>query len=251
MTITRRFAPGIAAGGGFPPAPNLQTTVNDAAQALTDLYGGADVQVRFNTNGRSGGAFLITQTADHLFGNAEVGISANHTPTGEISIAVHLAATAARPGHRLPGDIQWVETLTDAVALLHEKAILDASAIKEAIDGQRREFEAAHVRLGLAVASRRDEPGYLIFAEDTMEGREYLERVQRSRSRLGILFSTYVEPKPLVIDGGLADFAPGTPFRVAQRVQWEDATIPRPGVVYEVRDGLAVPVGEIKSRNRD
>jgi hypothetical protein len=249
MTITEGFAPGIAAGGGFPAQPDLRYTVNTAAQALADLYGGADIQIRFNSNGRSGGAYLITHPADQLFGNAEVGISANLTPT-DIHIAVHLTTTAARDGQRIPGDTQWVDSITTAIAFLTEKANLDASAIKATIAQQQREYEATHVRLGLAVPSRRGEPGYLILAENTPEGREYLERVQRSRSRLGILFSSYVEPKPLVIDEGLAEFAPGTSFRVAHKVHWQDAVTPRTGVVYEVQSGTAVPIGEIKSRNR-
>jgi hypothetical protein len=249
MTITEGFIPGIAAGGGFAAPPDLRDTVNNAAKALADLYGGADIQIRFNSNGRSGGAYLVTHPADHLFGNAEVGISAKLTPT-DIHIAVHLTITAARDGHRIPGDTQWVDGITTAIALLTEKANLDAAAIKKAIAEQGRAYEADHVRLGLAVAARSGQPGYLILAEDTPEGREYLERVQRSRSRLGILFSSYVDPKPLVIDEGLAEFAPGTPFRVAHKVQWQDAVTPRMGVVYEVQSGTAVPIGEIKSRNR-
>jgi hypothetical protein len=251
MTITQGFTPGIAAGGGFPAPPNLHDTVNAAAQALTNLYGGADVQIRFNSNGRSGGAFLLTHPADHFLGNAEVGITADLTPEDTISIAVRLTATAARHGHRIPGDHQWVDNIDTAVAMLTEKANLDASAIKGLIADQQREFEASHVRLGLAVPARSGQPGYLILAADTPEGREYLERVQRSRSRLGILFSSYVDPKPLVINGGVAEFAPGTPFRVTHKVQWKDATTMRLGVVYEVQNGTAVPAGEIKSRQRE
>lgn len=253
MTITQGFTPGIAAGGGLIPTPTLREAVQEAAEALAALYGGADVQIRFNSDGRSGGAFLITHPADHFLGNAEVGISANLTPSpnDDIVIAAHLSPTAALPGHRIHGDAETVRDLDAAIALLREKANLDAAAIKGTITEQLRDYEAAHVRLGLAVPSRRDEPGYLIFAENTPEGREYLERVQRSRSRLGALFSTYVDPKPLVIDGGFARFAPGTPFSVAHRVQWEDAVTPRVGVVYEVQNGSAVSIGEIKSRNRE
>ncbi|HEX9228254.1 MAG TPA: hypothetical protein VF885_16745, partial [Arthrobacter sp.] len=180
MTITQGFTPGIAAGGGLVPTPDLRDTVNTAAQALADLYNGADIQIRFNANGRSGGAYLITHPNDQLFGNAEVGISATLTPT-DIHVTVHLTTTAALPGHRLPSETQWVDSITSAVALLKEKANLDAAAIKATIAEQRREYEAAHVRLGLAVPARSGQPGALIIAEDTPEGREYLERVQRSR----------------------------------------------------------------------
>lgn len=252
MTITQGFAPGIAAGGGLIPTPQLRMAVETAAEALADLYDGADVQIRFDSNGRSGGAFLITHPADHFMGNSEVGISASLTPAplDDIVYSAHLTATAARHGHRIPGDSVTVECLDAALSLLREKANLDAAALKQTIAAQLRDYEAKHVCLGLAVPSRRDDPAYLILAENTVEGREYLERVQRSRSRLGALFSSYVAPARVVIDGAWAEFAPGTPFRVSLRVQWDDAVTPRSGVVFEVRNGSAVAIGEIKARSR-
>jgi len=252
MTITHGFAPGIAAGGGLIPTPALQAAVQKAAEALTALYDGADVQIRFDPNGRSGGAYLITHPAERFLGNSEVGISINLTPApyDDIVTAVHLTPAAAKPGHRIPGDSTTVKDLDAALTLLREKAQLDAAALKATIAAQTREYEARHVRLGLAVPARSNTPAYLILAENSVEGLEYLERVQRSRSRLGALFSSYVAPAKVVIDRAWAEFAPGTPFQVSCRVQWDDAVTPRSGVVFEVQNGCATAIGEIKARAR-
>lgn len=66
---------GLRAGGGEHGATRaLDEVVQRSAEALSDLYAHAPVMIRFNSDRRSGGAWLKTAEQDYVGGNAEVGI---------------------------------------------------------------------------------------------------------------------------------------------------------------------------------
>ncbi|MBK1666597.1 hypothetical protein CKO28_00885 [Rhodovibrio sodomensis] len=67
--------PYTAGGGQIRAKDELRQTVGQAAELLTEAFG-ADVEVRFNSNGQSGGAYVITDAADGLGANAEIGLGA-------------------------------------------------------------------------------------------------------------------------------------------------------------------------------
>lgn len=80
MTITR--SPGYATGHGFIAGggqsgvtAELDSVVAEAAETLAAAYG-MPVTIRFNSDRRSGGAWLRTDEPDSIGANAEVGICA-------------------------------------------------------------------------------------------------------------------------------------------------------------------------------
>lgn len=69
-------ATGLVAGGGHVGLTEaLDALVCEAADALARAYG-MDVTMRFNSNRRSGGAWLRTHTVDAIGANSEIGITA-------------------------------------------------------------------------------------------------------------------------------------------------------------------------------
>jgi len=91
---------GYVVGGGYSGATaDLDATVQAAAQLLADAYG-YPVTIRFNSDRRSGGAWLKTDDPDGIWLNAEVGIGASLITDDD---AAHWAArypdmTQAAPG---------------------------------------------------------------------------------------------------------------------------------------------------------
>lgn len=71
---------GYVAGGGYSGAtPDLDAMVEQAAAVLADYYG-IGVTIRFNSDRRSGGAWLVTHAVDGVGANAEIGICAGYYP---------------------------------------------------------------------------------------------------------------------------------------------------------------------------
>ena len=71
---------GLVAGGGMTGATEeLDAAVQAAAEALAAHYG-RDVMIRFNSDRKSGGAWIITHPIDDFMGNAEIGIRAGFYP---------------------------------------------------------------------------------------------------------------------------------------------------------------------------
>lgn len=67
---------GFVAGGGFSGITrDLDELVNEAAKLLQDAFG--DVTIRFNSDRRSGGAWLVTSTGGGIGSDAEIGICAS------------------------------------------------------------------------------------------------------------------------------------------------------------------------------
>lgn len=90
-----------AGGGGRGLTDALDETVEHAAEALSDLYDGAPVMIRFNSDRLSGGAWLKTSEQDYIRGNAEVGITAGLSPDA-------------------PDETPWVSAMMRRVALIED-----------------------------------------------------------------------------------------------------------------------------------
>jgi hypothetical protein len=68
---------GFIAGGGYRGlTDSLDATVQAAAELLRTAYG-MDVTIRFNSDRKSGGAWLVTDAVDGFGANAEIGIGAS------------------------------------------------------------------------------------------------------------------------------------------------------------------------------
>lgn len=88
-TITR--SPGVPTGhlgllcgsGRTGATADLDAAVQEAAEALRAHYG-RDVTIRFNSDRRSGGAWLVTHARDSISANAEIGICAALYVTAEV-----------------------------------------------------------------------------------------------------------------------------------------------------------------------
>lgn len=84
---------GFVAGGGYAGATEeLDTLVQDAAEALADAYA-MPVTIRFNSDRRSGGAWLKTNPVDAIGRNAEIGIGARLCD-GRCIVTAHIGAAA-------------------------------------------------------------------------------------------------------------------------------------------------------------
>ncbi len=92
-TVTRSFGlptgvPGlVAGGGGYGITEALDAAVAHAADLLRDAYG-MDVTIRFNSDRRSGGAWLATSKEDGFGLNAEIGITASLFDTADLKSAL-------------------------------------------------------------------------------------------------------------------------------------------------------------------
>ena len=73
---------GFTVGGGYQGlTPELDSTVEDAGSAMAERFG-TNVEVRFNTDRRSGGAWLVTHPGDKsVWANTWVGINARQART--------------------------------------------------------------------------------------------------------------------------------------------------------------------------
>lgn len=131
----------LAGGGGRGLTQSLDDLVQQAAEALSDLYDGAPVTIRFNSDRRSGGAWLKTVEPDYIGGNAEVGINASVSPddpeaTPRLSVSLRHVALASDDwetdfAERKGGSAESIE---EAVALLREHAVTDFDVLKARLE---------------------------------------------------------------------------------------------------------------------
>ena len=141
--------PGAALPGGGMTGltADLDATVVSGADLLAGLYPDGQVTIRFNSNRKSGGAFLVTNGPDGVRRDCGVGISAslNRDPNGPTRITVYLDADCLNPGaadeltaagHRLntvgvrTGYFYVsVGTHEQAVALIRDHALPTAAAV--------------------------------------------------------------------------------------------------------------------------
>jgi hypothetical protein len=140
MTVTRSAGlptgiGGYLCGSGYKGITDeLDATVAQAADVLANAYG-IDVVIRFNSDRRSGGAWLKTDEPDGVWLNAEVGICAS------LTTADHAARMAAKypdwprltPGLRIYAHVgervgerthKETPTVADALAFVQANADL-------------------------------------------------------------------------------------------------------------------------------
>jgi hypothetical protein len=86
--------PGFVAGGGYSGhSEELDAIVQVGARLLVDHYR-RDITIRFNSDRRSGGAWLVTHPMDNFAGNAEIGICAGCYPDHDRAAALSRALAA-------------------------------------------------------------------------------------------------------------------------------------------------------------
>lgn len=79
---------GVIVGGGLPAKQSLSEAVDHAAEVLKSTFG-VSVVIRYNSNGLSGGAYVITQPGNTEVGsNSSIGISIRLPKTGEMQYNV-------------------------------------------------------------------------------------------------------------------------------------------------------------------
>lgn len=128
-------ASGLRAGGGVRGlTAELDNAVSQAAEALASLYR-HDVTVRFNSDRRSGGAWVLTNPEDGVWRNAEVGITA-HLRDEKVTLHAYVKRIALAEGwlDGHPGDgvdIGDTGTLESIIAGILTHCITDASVLIE------------------------------------------------------------------------------------------------------------------------
>jgi hypothetical protein len=118
----------IVGGGGRGASDLLDETIARAAEQLRDLFN-MDVTIRYNSDGRSGGAWVVTHERDRVWANAEIGITGGlHHETGELQISTLLSRralidpTISTATRRDDGDLRTHKTLSDAVSFVRDHA---------------------------------------------------------------------------------------------------------------------------------
>jgi len=103
----------FVAGGGYRgTTADLDATVARAAELLRDAYG-MDVTIRFNSDRKSGGAFLVTSETDGFGYNAEIGICASIAFRDEDERARYIERTRQRWADHptiVANSIAWAES---------------------------------------------------------------------------------------------------------------------------------------------
>lgn len=155
---------GLRAGGGERGlTESLDQVAQHAAEALSELYGGAPVTIRFNSDRLSGGAWLKTVEPDYIGGNAEVGINVFVPPDAPDAIP---CVSALMRGFARAGD-DWetdfaelegrsVESVDEAIAFLREHAVTDFSVLTGRLETLLERKRAARER---SVRIRVGRPG--------------------------------------------------------------------------------------------
>ena len=151
MSVTH--SPGIAtvagiAGGGHGRAPQaMRDRLDAAATALTELNDDYPVETRVNSDGQSGGAFLVTVPGGGIWSNAEVGINVHdrdETFTAYVKAVALREDSALRPdltGYTFdPSRTRGTDRLYGADTVVHEGTLTEVLA-----------FLTVHVRPAAAI----------------------------------------------------------------------------------------------------
>lgn len=154
-------------GGGYEGlTKELDDAVMAAGERLSAIYRGFPVTVRFNSDRRSGGAYLRTSEVDGITRNSELGIGASLVVDREdgypdieyvqLSLRIRPVAMRDQSGH-VPSLGLNVESLDVAEALIRRLCVLDAAELVTEIE-RRREHAARskvwHDRAQAAVSRR-------------------------------------------------------------------------------------------------
>lgn len=125
----------VAGGGGRGATTALDDVVQYAAEALSALYEGAPVTIRFNSDRMSGGAWLKTAEQDYIGGNAEVGITASEQNPGVVSATIRRISRAGDDWETAFAEREGasVATVDEAISVLREMAVTDFRVLKDRI----------------------------------------------------------------------------------------------------------------------
>ncbi|BDZ52699.1 hypothetical protein GCM10025867_49400 (plasmid) [Frondihabitans sucicola] len=179
---------GLIAGGGTPDNEDYREHADAAAAALSTYFDGALVSVRFNSQGGSGGAWLVTNDHDAVGRNAEIGIIAWINPeTNERGFTVRLAPIATGTTEHF---VASVDTLPEALALVAHEAPVTLDELKARIQAASDKYREEHLRMGL-VARQSDGSAHVVFADTSEQGKALLVSVQRSRAKNNLVFNTW------------------------------------------------------------
>jgi hypothetical protein len=216
-TITRsvgNVVGGFVVGGGHSGATaELDTAVDNAAKALRDSFG-RDVEIRFNSDRKSGGAWLVTHPG-HEWGNTWVGITAVQLPSreeaqrsrfasdtqafreyvarcdGKVHLKVYISGEALRNPFEVMPDrssrrtlLSEVGTVEEALSLINEKSVAgDPSeierrkALEERFAARKAELKPeAEAKLAARLAA-------MASPEDKAEGTDRARRLHRRASK--------------------------------------------------------------------
>lgn len=176
----------IAGGGNVGATKTLDETVETAAHRLAALFDGP-VVIRFNSDRRSGGAWLHTHPVDRVGVNHEVGVTVSDHGGGlTFAVAVDPLLRGGQPDDNR---FQSVSSLTDALDALEGLHLGAHADVLEALTVKRRQWEDRYARY-LIVATRADpnDADEIIFAPYTPEGYDLLARKTHSYARRNARF---------------------------------------------------------------
>lgn len=89
ITVGGMATPYIAGGGYQGDTDDLDALVQEAADKLGAAYPEHDVQIRFNSDRRSGGAWLVTPPDEiEGWGSTKIGVNAGHRHTRRYAVEV-------------------------------------------------------------------------------------------------------------------------------------------------------------------
>lgn len=251
MTTTIERSPGIAlptghvAGGGRSGAtPELDAHVAAAAEALGKHFDGP-VAIRFNSDRRSGGAWLRTSEQDAIGRNAHVGISAGiDHETGAINTWVRLSPLAT--GHDGMGGA--VESISDAVDFIRDHC--DGSAA-DLIERERIAVAAwreTHLRRAMVTSAIHDGRRVSLIVFGAADAPEAMATIRRSRTANASNFPSYMLDGLVAIDDGVV-MPRSMGITRLSKTPWRTALDVREGVLYRVyENGTADDMGPVLAR---
>lgn len=234
----------IAGGGGKGATATLDSTVQAAAEALSALYPGAPVAIRFNSDRRSGGAWLKTAEQDGIGKNAEVGITAYiATSTKAIHVMTYLSTVGTEDNINVYRETESVEA---AAKLIGTLAVPTFAELVDRIARNALQFADKYIRYVL-IGRLPDGQQTMAVEPHTEEGKAELERLTQSRAKANASFPSYIQPHAARIKDGELRVS-GAYSTGSGWVAWADAREVESGVVYAdggrveiARDGKLIP----------
>lgn len=165
---------GLTAGGGASGVTEaLDAVVADAADRLAALYGGP-VTIRFNSDRRSGGAWLLTEPHDRIGVNHEVGVTA---AVVDGAVILNVAIDPLLDGGQPDGERYFrVGSLDRALTTLAQRVPGTFAEVVDRLGSARQAWVDQHVRY-ILIGLDRDSG---VAAPRTPQGRESLLRRARS-----------------------------------------------------------------------
>lgn len=219
MTITRstgiHIGHGYVAGGGYTGVTDeLDATVQRAAEALAAAYPGYDVTVRFNSDRKSGGAWLVTDPGDGIGSNTDIGIGASVVTQAMHTYQADDPAYEGREPLPPVGTI-FIDAIVGLRVVVGSSKREDRYAMVDSIE-EALAFVQEHGDLGKLVEWRAEQKR--ISEERARVFSEYVKSIRGSRRQ------AYAEAcwQALEMDNGAAWCEPGEqniPYEVAKTIR--------------------------------